>query len=108
MDRDSIELHYVFSFRDSHVPTFVGTGKVPRNSQLLFFGNDIFDREAQIRETRQEPSDRAFIVSRTNGRTRGIVVMKSVAGRDYFVHDFESPVIPDFSVEPADNGFVFR
>jgi len=65
-----------------------GYRKSSKKQPVLFFGNT-FDREAQIRETRQNRVTVRYSVQ-DQWKNRGIVVMKSVAGGDYFVHDFES------------------
>jgi hypothetical protein len=53
-------------------------------------------------------SDLAFIGFRANRTIDSVAVLKSVAGRDYFIDDFESPPVPDLFVEAANDGHVLQ
>jgi hypothetical protein len=106
MDSDPIHRHFLVRGRNPNELTFVGARHVPERNYLLSCGNYIFDFEANIRKTREEPIERSSISFRTNSREAHDGALESIAGGKYFAQEFESPSIPDLFVEAANDGNV--
>src|SRR6266513_5310495 len=85
IDGDSFYVHFLVCGGNSHEFAGVSAGNCPSDRQLFLFVNDVFNREAQIRNADDEARDLAFISVGTNRGIREVGIVESVAGGDDFV-----------------------
>src|ERR1700758_4055066 len=92
--------------RNSFVFAFVSARNRPGDSQLVFFGKNVFNGEMQIGKSPGEPRNLLFVGIRTYLRAGYVGVVEGMAGGNQFVYQVEFPFIPDFFVEAANSVLV--